>query len=103
MGNPMREPIFALLSRIRGLFTNTAQDDDLTREVREHLDRLAADFERRGMPPSEARAAALRQFGGVSRLKDDLYDRRSLPVVESLYRDFRYALRGLRKSLLFTA
>lgn len=99
----MRERNFALLSRIRGLFTNCAQDDELAREVREHLDRLAADFERRGMPAPKARAAARRQFGGVSRLEDDLYDRRSLPVVESLYRDFRYTLRGLRKSPLFTA
>jgi len=99
----MFEKLFVLFSRIRGLFTSGAQDREFDHEMREHLRLLAADFERRGMSPSDARRAALKQFGGLSPLKDDLHDRRSLPLLETLYRDLRYTLRGLRKSPLFTA
>jgi predicted permease len=88
-------------SRLRGLFGNRAQDEELDHEVREHLRLLTAEFERRGYSPADARNAALRQFGGVAVLKDDLHDRRGVPLIETLLRDLRYSVRSLRKSPLF--
>ena len=92
-----------VLSRIRGLFTGRAQDDELAGEVREHIRLLAADFVRRGMSPADAHNAALRQFGGIARLQDELHDRRGLPLVETIIRDLRYSLRSLSQSPLFAA
>lgn len=99
----MLEWLYTILARVRGLFTSRAQDEELDREVRAHVDLLAAEFARRGMSAAEARAAALRQFGGVAHLEDDLHDRRGLPLIETCLRDWRYALRGLRQSPSFAA
>jgi hypothetical protein len=71
----MLEKPYTLLSRLRGFFSSRTQDEEFDREVRAHLDLFSAEFERRGMSATEARASALRQFGGVAHLEDDLHDR----------------------------
>jgi putative ABC transport system permease protein len=48
------------LSRLLSLFRRRQQDADLDDEIRTHLDLLAAEYERRGMTPGEARLAARR-------------------------------------------
>jgi predicted permease len=53
---------------------------------------------RQGMSPEEARYLALRKFGGVEQLKETYRERRSLPAVETFFRDLRYGLRMLRRS-----
>jgi hypothetical protein len=49
-----------VLARTAGLFRHARRDQALDQEVRAHLDLLAADYERRGMTPDEARYAARR-------------------------------------------
>jgi putative ABC transport system permease protein len=78
-------------------------DQDLEEEVQEHLDMLVERFIHQGMSPEEARCAARRQFGGVTQLKEDVHERRSLPQIEVLCRDIRYALRQLWNAPAFTA
>src|SRR5436309_8245247 len=92
-----------LLSRMAALFRSRRLDDELDDEVRDHLERLAADFRRRGLSPEAARLAARRQFGGIVHLQEELRDRRSVPMVDTMIRDFRYALRSVAKSPLFAA
>jgi len=53
------------------------------------------------MDPQEARYAAERQLGGVIRVKENLHERRSLPLLETLLQDSSYAFRQLRKSPAF--
>ena len=60
------------------------------------------EFRRQGMDPAAARAAALREFGGVAQAKEDYRDRRGVPWLESAARDLRYGLRGLRRTPGFT-
>ena len=92
-----------LLSRIRALFRRSHMDEDLDADIRAHLDLLEADYTRRGATPEAARLAARRGFGGVEPMKEIYRDRRTLPWVEDLRRDVRYALRTLLRNPVFTA
>ncbi len=55
-------------------------------------------FVRNGMDPSEAFYAARRQFGGVAQVKEQLMERRTMPLAEDVARDVRHAARGLWRS-----
>jgi len=91
------------LSRIRSLLRRTQLERDLDEEIRSHLDLLTAEYVRRGLTPEEARFAALREFGGVERMKEAHRDTRGARVVEHVWRDVVFACRGLRKSPGFAA
>ena len=55
-------------------------------------------FVRRGMDPTEAFYAARRQFGGVTQVKEQMMERRTMRLVEDVTRDVRHAARGLWRS-----
>jgi predicted permease len=87
-----------VLSRCAGLFGGARADGEVDDEVQAHLALLTERFVRQGMKPEEARQAALRQFGGVTPLEEELRERRTWPQLETTWQDVRYALRRLRKS-----
>jgi hypothetical protein len=58
-----------LIARLRGVFASRRQDEQLDDELRAHLDLLADEHERRGLSRADAERAALRDFGGVMRVK----------------------------------
>jgi putative ABC transport system permease protein len=53
---------------------------------------------RAGMSPDEARRQAVLKFGPVEAVKEDYRNERGLPLLETLLRDTRHAIRQLRKS-----
>jgi hypothetical protein len=55
------------------------------------------------MPPDEARAAARREFGNVTRARERFHDAHRAVWLELLGQDLRYAWRGLRQSRAFFA
>ncbi len=88
-----------LFSRLRGLFAGEQHchgESRIQDEIAGHIDLLAADFERRGMSPERAHLEARRQFGGASQVAEAWREQRSLPWIETLAKDVRYALRQLR-------
>ncbi len=90
------------LAKLRSLLGNKHADEDLEREVASHLTLLADDFERRGMPPEQARLAARHAYGDVEQAKQAHRDERSLLWIEQAMQDLRFGLRTLRKSPGFT-
>src|SRR6478672_1098178 len=90
------------LSRLRGMFLKRNLEQELTDEIRSHLEMQIEDYQRQGMSSDEARYAALRKFGGVEQVKETYRERRGLPHVETFVRDLVYGARMLRRSPIIT-
>jgi predicted permease len=91
------------LVRVRGLFTGAADEARLNEEAVAHMDQLAAEYERRGLAPEEARAAARREFGNLTAIRENHREQRRLPVLDTLAWDLRFALRQMRAKPGFAA
>jgi putative ABC transport system permease protein len=76
--------------------------EDLDDDIREHIERETQDNIDRGLPPGEARRAAMVKFGNARRVQEDARDVWSVVWLEQLLRDVSYGLRVLRKSPTFT-
>ncbi|HEX8763609.1 MAG TPA: ABC transporter permease, partial [Candidatus Acidoferrum sp.] len=68
-----------------------------------HLELAIEENLRRGLSPTEARRQAMLRFGGSQQAKEQHREARSLPFLETLFQDLRFAFRTLRKSSGFTA
>jgi putative ABC transport system permease protein len=92
----------AFFIRIAELFRKPRGERELAAEMESHLQLHIEDNLRSGMTPREARRQALLKLGGIEQTKEIYRDRKGLPLIETLLRDFRYAGRVLRKNLGFT-
>lgn len=90
-------------SRLRSLFRRGGREADLREELQLHLEAEAERLQADGLPAAEARAEALRRFGGVEWTKDLCRDARGTTRIEIVVRDIRYAARRLARDWRFTA
>jgi putative ABC transport system permease protein len=89
--------------RLRSLFRHGRVEQELTEELRFHLEKLIEEKIAKGMPPEDARYAALRELGGVEQIKEECRDMRRVNYLENFRQDVRYGLRQLRRNPGFTA
>jgi len=88
----------ALWIRLCGLIGARRDEDDFAAELESHVAMHTEDGIRAGLTPAEARRQALIRLGGAEQTRQAYRERRTLPWLENLGRDTRYALRQLRKS-----
>lgn len=73
------------------------RDDELDKEIRDHLSRLVEDFRAQGLSEVEARRRAQLELGHASLVTEECRDERPFQWLARLQSDFRFGLRSLTK------
>src|SRR5260370_33316268 len=76
---------------------------ELDQDIRDHIESETQDNMERGMSAEEARYAAVRKFGNVTRVKEETREVWSFVWLEQLGQDIHYGLRMLAKFPGFAA
>jgi putative ABC transport system permease protein len=89
--------------RILALFRSGQMDRDFESELETHVSLLEEELRKQGLTPDEARRAARLQLGAVTSLKEQHREARGMLWLESIWQDFRYAMRRIAKDPWFAA
>jgi len=87
---------------VKQLFSRRRLYDDLSEEIRLHLEEKIEELVADGMSRRDATAVARREFGNVSRAEEESREVWQWASLESFGADLRFGARTLRKSLAFT-
>lgn len=89
--------------RLRSVLFRSREEVEMDEEMEFHLEMQTREFLLQGMSPEEARRRARLTFGGIETHREEVRAARGLGKLETLARDARYAIRGLRLNPVFTA
>ena len=95
--------LYTVPLRFRSIFRRAQVERELQEELRFHLDRKTEEGIARGLPPQEARLAALRAMDGLEQRKEQMRDARRVHWLTDFVDDARYAVRTLRRTPGLTA
>ena len=83
------------LVRLAGMFRKERSEAELAEELESHAQMHVEENIRAGMSPEAARRDALMRLAGLEQTKERYRDQRSLPWLDALLQDLRFALRML--------
>ena len=86
---------------LRQLLSRRRLYNDLSEEIREHLEEKVEELVAGGMSREEAMHFARREFGNVGLIEEDCRDVWAWPSLEDILFDIRYGVRALRNSPVF--
>jgi predicted permease len=85
------------------MFRRKRSADDFAAEIQSHLELEADELKHGGMGEEQARTQARREFGNLTAAQERFYLKDRWLWLDKLWRDLRFALRGLRQNPLFAA
>ncbi|MBV9147299.1 MAG: ABC transporter permease [Acidobacteria bacterium] len=88
--------------RLQFLLFHDGFDRELAEEINDHVERMTQENISRGMPPAEARSAALRHFGNTALQQERSREHWSFPALDSFLQDIRFGARLMLKAPLLT-
>jgi putative ABC transport system permease protein len=87
-----------LFIRLKNLASGRSADQRLQDEIAEHLEFQTEENLRAGMTPAEARRQASLKLGAAQAIRERHHAEHSIPLIENLLFDLRYATRMLLRS-----
>jgi predicted permease len=87
-----------LILRLRALTFQKRVERDLEDELDFHIEMQTRKNLLAGMSEAEATRWARIEFGGAAQVREECRDARAIGIIETTWRDIRYALRGFRRS-----
>ena len=93
--------IRALWFRLCALFSPHRTAEEFDAELQSHIEQHIDDAVRSGLDKAGARRQAHLRLGGAEQARQAFRDRSTLPWLESVLRDVRYAVRGFTRNPVF--
>jgi len=90
--------LYTLPLRWRDRFRGKQADQDLSDELRDHLEQQTQVNLEKGMPMEDARRAAMRALGGITQIEQQCRDARGHNFIENTIQDLRFGFRQLCRS-----
>ncbi|WP_263359853.1 ABC transporter permease [Acidicapsa ligni] len=98
----MKVWISVFTARLLGLLGQRRTGLELDNEIQLHIQMLTDRYILQGMEPAEAGAAARRQFGNTTLLRERHHEQRSFSMFATLLRDLKFGLRQLQRNRTLT-